>query len=359
MMTSRRRSSIHLALLAVFCAACALSAVCVPAQPVQAQPTPAPAVALQFPDLPVQARPGNVSFDLQFQKPAEIEESRLVFLFEARRASDHSLVASGVNDNSGHGHKGASGLIRATLPIPADFTGEVYFTARAVPWSLNRAVCAWYEAYPRDGTYTYAWKSGSYGVTQDIYYLGTLIAPAPGDNTTYCSGLTFETFTLSYLQYSQAWGDGKIGSLTSSQLKNFRLVWYGVTDADHLSGRAISDYGLGEEITDWEEVQRGDFVQIWRRSGSGHSVVFVNWVRGTDNEITGFRYWSTQTSTNGIGYQTEYFGETSGVNRSRFWPARIRKPRDAADVEWTLGLADTSATPTRIASVAGNALFMR
>jgi hypothetical protein len=43
----------------------------------------------------------------------------------------------------------------------------------------------------------------------------------------------------------------------------------------------------------------------------GMSVVLIDWVR--DNvKIVGLRYWSSQESTNGIAYKTEYFNILRG-----------------------------------------------
>ena len=136
--------------------------------------------------------------------------------------------------------------------------------------------------------------------------------------------------------------------MTAADMSSFRKLWYGVTDGERLIARAVVDYNLGIAITDMEDVQEGDPLQFWRRSGSGHSVLFVNWIRDEGATILGLRYWSAQSSTNGIGYGAEYFGETSGINRDRFYPARLRKPRDRTDFEWSLGKTDTRSQPTII-----------
>lgn len=311
-------------------------------------------VSLSFSNSP-QALRFNQLFELSvvFEKPALTAENRLVFIVEVRRLADDALLVKQVQDNAGHGFLSQSGSLNFSMPGPEMDWDTVYFIAYAVPWSLNRAVIEHYESYPTDGTFQYAWVSGSYGVTQDIYYQGELIAPTNDEHTTYCSGITFETFVLSYLSYNDAYGHPDIGGMTAGDMRDFRRIWYGVTDAERLSGKAISDYGLGEEIIDFEEVQQGDFVQFWRHSGSGHSVVFVDWVRDATQSIIGFEYWSTQGSTDGIGYHTEYFGETSGVNRDRFWPARLRKSRDEGDTDWALGRTDTQTSPTSILEQGG------
>jgi len=306
-------------------------------------------VALTFPEVPAVAGPPAAQFHFSFLKPAGVGEKRMVFRVEARRLADDAVVGSVILDNGEHGYLGDSGELSGSVPIADPSGDQIYFHVRACPWSLNRAVVEQYTSYPTDGTYTYRWSGGGYGVTQDLYYLGALIAPTNAEHTTYCSGITFETFLKSWEIYNTAYGHSAIGTLTASSMESYRRVWYGVTDADRLVARAIADYDLGQEITDWEEMQEGDFVQFWRHSGSGHSVVFVGWERNPDtHQILGFHYWSSQSSTNGIGYGTEYFGDTWGVNPDRFWPARLRKPRDAADVDWGLGESDTKATPTTL-----------
>ena len=70
------------------------------------------------------------------------------------------------------------------------------------------------------------------------------------------------------------------------------------------------------------DARRGDFAQIWRNNGSGHSVVFLDWVR-EDGAIVGLRYWSTQPATDGIGERVERFDGERGVDREQIWLARV------------------------------------
>lgn len=305
-------------------------------------------VALTLRGVPLYAPPGQtLLLELDYQKPASVAEKRLVFVVELRRASDDSLLVSAVNDNQSQGFAAPSGTVAVSLAIPSGAAGAAYLRACAAPWSLNRAVIEQFITYPTDGTHKYAWVSG-YGVTQDLYYLGTLIARTNAERSTYCCGLTFEVFLVACNHYNTRQGHARIGSMDAAAMEKFRRLWYGSTDADKLAVRAITDYSLGIEITDREQAQEGDFVQFWRHSGSGHSVVFIRWVRNTAGAITGVRYWSTQTSTDGIGYQTESFGETTGMNPARFWIGRLRKPRDAADWEWALGTTDTRPATTQL-----------
>ena len=102
--------------------------------------------------------------------------------------------------------------------------------------------------------------------------------------------------------------NGSINGMTVDDLLEFRMDWY-VRDL-YGSGpaEAVENYGIGEEVTDWSDIQPGDFVQFWRNSGSGHNTIFIDWETDNQGEIIGVYYWSTQGSTDGIGYRAEYFG---------------------------------------------------
>ena len=65
-------------------------------------------------------------------------------------------------------------------------------------------------------------------------------------------------------------------------------------------------------VASFADVKPGDFVQLWRNDGTGHSVIFQDWERDGAGAIVGIDYWSTQSSTNGIAFNDEYFG--SGGN---------------------------------------------
>lgn len=184
--------------------------------------------------------------------------------------------------------------------------------------------------YPTDGSYGYYWPtSGNWlGTTSDIIYQGTVIAEGDPNHQSYCVGLTFEVFMRAWQQVDVDYvGDGTINGMSVYDLNDFRIEWYvrdlfGAGPAD-----AAEIYGIGEIITDWNDVQPGDFIQFWRNSNSGHNAIFVDWEWDSDGNIVGFLYWSTQNSTDGIGYNSEYFGSTgSSVNAQYFFPARIYTP---------------------------------
>jgi hypothetical protein len=186
------------------------------------------------------------------------------------------------------------------------------------------------STYPTDGSYGYYWPSsgGWLGTTEDIVYQGTLVAEGDPDDRSYCVGLTFEVFMKAWIEIDNEFsGDGTINGMSVNDLYEFRLDWYvrdlfGAGPAD-----GVDYYGIGELVTDWDDVQEGDFLQFWRNSGSGHNVIFTGWEWDMDGNIVGFQYWSTQNSTDGIGYNSEFFGSSgSTVNPQYFFPARVYTP---------------------------------
>ena len=110
------------------------------------------------------------------------------------------------------------------------------------------------------------------------------------------------------------------------------LTWYDAegtpkSEGDQLAG-AIVKYGLGNQITRLEDAKAGDFIDF-SRIKSGHAAVFINWLRADKGYIVGFKYWSTQKSTNGIAYKKEYFSDNAQealrgtVNRNQLYIGRV------------------------------------
>ncbi len=197
---------------------------------------------------------------------------------------------------------------------------------------FNDLVMEYVESYPTDGTHGYYWPStGDWlGTTQDLYYLGELIASGDSEGRCFCVGLTWEVYLRAFQELDAATGgDGDLNGLDLDDMTEFRIDWFvrdlngpGATDA-------FDNYGLGERVSDFEDVLPGDFVQFWRYSGSGHNVVFIDWERDEDDEIIGMTYWSTQGSTDGIDTNTEYFGSSgSYMDPTYFYAGRGWDPVD-------------------------------
>ena len=174
------------------------------------------------------------------------------------------------------------------------------------------------------------------GVTENIIYQGSPIAKANpnGSKSSYCVGLTYEVFFKAMQERNKEAGisPDNFNNMTIDNMKDFLLTWYAAqgspkAEGDQLAG-AIVKYGLGTQITRLEDAKAGDFIDFSRKK-SGHTVVFINWLKDDKGNIAGFKYWSTQESTNGIGYKEEYFSDNpqgalkGTVNRNQLYIGRV------------------------------------
>lgn len=206
--------------------------------------------------------------------------------------------------------------------------------------AFHEQVLAVIASYPTDGSHRYLWPrpgqpepkdgeepappAGWIGNTRDLRYAGERLAPGDPLGRCYCSGLTFEVFVRAW----QAWcaaseREFAIPGLAGvRELRRLQRQWFG--DAEHVrcSDEALVANGLGYTV-DHADARPGDFVQLWRHSGSGHSAVFLGWVRDEHGDVVGLRYWSTQKATDGIGEREERFGTDRGVDRTRTWITRV------------------------------------
>jgi uncharacterized protein YgiM (DUF1202 family) len=153
------------------------------------------------------------------------------------------------------------------------------------------------------------------GVTENLYFGGKLLAKAhpSGNRASHCVGITFEVFFKAMQARNQKLGlaADDFNGMTFDELFDFLLTWYVANGNKRVSNIevAVEKYGLGKRVARFEEARSGDFMDLSRSNGTGHTVVFQNWVRNNSGHITGVRYWSSQSS--GIGFNTEYF-DTSG-----------------------------------------------
>ncbi len=197
---------------------------------------------------------------------------------------------------------------------------------------MNERIVRFMAEYPTDGTNGYYWPEGDvwHGTTRDVWYLGERVAEGDPYGRCFCVGLTWEVFMRAFDEADRATGgDGSLNGMSVSDLDTFRVDWFvrellGAGPAD-----ALDHFGLGGRVTDWDAVAPGDFIQFWRHSGSGHNAIFVGWEHDGDGAVIGFRYWSTQSSTDGIGFNEEYFGSSgSRVDPAYFFAARAAAPED-------------------------------
>lgn len=193
--------------------------------------------------------------------------------------------------------------------------------------SLNGYVLAQMASYPMDGSYAYHWpKSGTWeGTTQTLVYQGRTLCTGDPKKRSYCCGLTFEVYLCALLKAA----GGEIEGLNAAELHELRLRFFGDSkvkrERRRLAAYGLESLGLGTQLKSLDDARPGDFVQFWRHSGSGHSAIFVNWIRNRSGKITGFVYWSSQSSTRGIGYNRESIGPKA-VKRDEIYIGRADWP---------------------------------
>lgn len=176
------------------------------------------------------------------------------------------------------------------------------------------------------------------GVTTNIFYQGTLLAKAhpSGNRASHCVGITFEVFVRAMRERNKTLGipQDDFNGMTSSELRDFMLTWYVASGTKNNSNIvvAVEKYGVGKGITRLEDAKPGDFVDISRENGTGHTTVFINWVK-ENNKIIGIKYWSSQSA--GINYKTEYFN-VADSNGKKYGNVRI----DLVYIARVLGVED-------------------
>lgn len=179
----------------------------------------------------------------------------------------------------------------------------------------------------------YHWKPGNSGARFGVYFRGEEVL-APGEGT-FCCGFTFE------VAMRAASERGLLEGKSIDEVRRFQKLWYGSTDEDQetLVVYAAEQLGVGHRVT-LDEALPGDFMQFWRGSGSGHSVVFLGWVEDEGRRV-GFRYRSSQGSTDGIGDKTEYFEDAprfgGGVVRARTYLCRLDPAESPEEMPQSMG----------------------
>lgn len=191
----------------------------------------------------------------------------------------------------------------------------------------NAMVLAVLREYPLDGSFGYHWpRSGPEaswdGTTEEFHYEGVRLTQGDPQRRSYCCGLTYEVFLKAQRRLA---GRVPFPGVGAADLQELRLRWYGnstqAPERRRLVAFAIESMAWGAPVARLDDARPGDFVQFWRHNGSGHSAVFIGWVR-EQGRITGLTYWSSQASTKGIGEATERVG-TGGIKPEEIYLARL------------------------------------
>ncbi|MDW7675330.1 MAG: hypothetical protein SCK28_12435 [Bacillota bacterium] len=164
------------------------------------------------------------------------------------------------------------------------------------------------------------------GVTTTLSYQNKVLLKAhpSGNRASHCSGITFEVFFKAMQHRNKELGIAAddFNGMSWNQLNDFVMIWFVANGGKQNSNIevAVEKYGIGHRVNKWEDAQPGDFMDFSRENNTGHTVVFINWIREGD-KIVGLKYWSSQQSTNGINYKEEYFNIT-GPNGKKYGNVR-------------------------------------
>jgi hypothetical protein len=159
------------------------------------------------------------------------------------------------------------------------------------------------------------------GVPEEVRFGGERIL-GKGE-TTYCSGFTFVVVMRA------ADERGLLGGKTLEHIRAFQKQWYGATkeSGETQCAYAVEQLGIGKAVKP-ERARPGDFVQFWRTSKSGHSAIFLEWVKDGRRKI-GLKYRSSQPATDGVGDHIEYFagvpGKKGKIEAERIYFARLNR----------------------------------
>jgi hypothetical protein len=191
--------------------------------------------------------------------------------------------------------------------------------------ALNPYVMKVISAYPLDGSYSYhcSWEPREYdiynGVTQDLWYKGMVVAKAypDGSRCSYCCGFTFEVFVraMKLRNIQKGLEPDDFNGMSFNDLFNMLQIWY-IEGKGDCEQRAITAYGLGRAITNFEDALPGDFLSYSTTPAGGHSVIFISWLRDDQNKIVGLKYFSSNLSgTHGVGFGSGKFSDSNPSGR--------------------------------------------
>ena len=136
----------------------------------------------------------------------------------------------------------------------------------------------------------YNWPAPGGGCFADLK-LGEATILRAGKGT-YCCGVTLE---MLWRGWERSGATPFMRGITVEQARAMQRAWFCIgTRKGPLD--ALLPLGLGEAV---QTPQAGDFAQLWRRNGSGHSVLVLSVGHGR------ISYLSTQRSTKGFGSVVE------------------------------------------------------
>lgn len=190
---------------------------------------------------------------------------------------------------------------------------------------------AWLLTAPRSNAdllkIAYSYSAGGYcaltdtGVPEDIYFDGVRILRRSRDGSSYCCGFTF------LIAIRVAEQRGLLKNKAAFEVARFQQECYGTSksSAERQLVMALENLKIGKAIRPGE-ARPGDFIVYHRNFHSGHSAIFLDWLR-RDGGVIGFKFRSSQNWTLGVADDVEYFVGSghpdASVDPNRFYVGRL------------------------------------
>ncbi len=305
--------------------------------PVDSKP-PAEVELLSYPEEIKEDEPFVLEIDYETNIYQTQDRGR--FIIDVYDKATGILLHTETDNNDFRGYYGPSGEIETEIVMDED-VDEPGFKVYFVRSDMNEYFIDYMESLPRDGTHPYKWHGGD-GVTQTLKYRDEVIVENTEEdpNTAFCCGLTYQVFMKGFEEYNESHSYETIFGLSVEEMRGFFDLWYVSRPEDgywYGSSDALWIYEGGYPIDCIYDLKRGDFVQIWRRDRTGHSVIFDSWRKDETGKPVEMRYWSTQQATDGINFNVEKVADlnfcpvTDKDKLTTF--ARVEKPVDPEDRE--------------------------
>ncbi len=145
---------------------------------------------------------------------------------------------------------------------------------------------------------------GYHGAPETFKWQGSTILGA-SEGRSHCCGFTC------WVALEVAKANGLLEGKTVKQVRSFKGLWFGSSTNHEMPARALPALGIGVKVP-FQDAQPGDFMQLWRTDDSGHSVIFLDWVRDAAGTITAVKYRGSNKTTKGVGDHTEKLKSAGG-----------------------------------------------
>ncbi|MBI5536359.1 MAG: hypothetical protein HY898_26800 [Deltaproteobacteria bacterium] len=190
--------------------------------------------------------------------------------------------------------------------------------------------------YPKDGSSPYCWESqggtcgAHWGMVHDGLYTAEKLFPGGGD--CFCSGHTLEIFLRAYRlwQKDKAVAEDVPFTVGANQLLigdvdpygsnggHFYQYWqgFGITN-EASAAEGFAQFGIGKSFaqSEWDQVLPGDYVNLSRTTGSGHAVIFVDWIVENGAKV-GLRYYGCNSHGDSCPDETDPLNTTNNSGPS-------------------------------------------